>query len=69
MTFLETKELLGHPAAGLLRKKQAAFLLAFLHAAFKQTGLVQVENEVLRLSTKARTGALSTGDQKRAVLE
>jgi hypothetical protein len=48
MTFLETKELLGHPAAGLLRKKQAAFLLAFLHAAFKQTGLVQVENEVLR---------------------
>ena len=48
MTYLEVCQLLRHPSAGLFRKNQAAFILAFLHAAFKQTGLVQVENEVLQ---------------------
>jgi hypothetical protein len=48
VTFLEVKQLLRHPAAGLLRKKQSAFILAFLEAAFKATGLVQVPAEDLR---------------------
>lgn len=48
MTYLEIRDLLSHPSAELLRKTQAAFILAFLHAAFKQTGLLQVENEVLQ---------------------
>ncbi|MFN0126918.1 MAG: DUF3375 domain-containing protein [Verrucomicrobiales bacterium] len=48
MTYLEVKQMLRHPSASLMRKNQAAFILSFLHAAFKQPGLVQVENEVLR---------------------
>lgn len=48
MTYLEVRQLLRHPSAGLFRRKQASFILAFLHSAFKQTGLVQVENEVLQ---------------------
>jgi hypothetical protein len=48
MTYLEVRQLLRHPSAGLFRKKQASFILAFLHSAFKQTGMVQVENEVLQ---------------------
>jgi len=48
MTLLEVRQLLRHPSAGLMRKNQAAFILSFLYSAFKQTGLVQVENEVLR---------------------
>lgn len=48
MTFLEVRELLRHPSAGLLRRPQAAFILSFLFSAFKKSGLGQIENEVLR---------------------
>lgn len=48
MTYQEIRSLLEHPAAGLLRKDQAAFILSFLHAAFKQSGLSQIPEEDLR---------------------
>lgn len=48
MTYQEALYLLEHPSAGLLRKDQAAFILSFLHAAFKQSGVGQVAAEDLR---------------------
>lgn len=48
MTYHEVRSLLEHPSAGLLRKDQAAFILAFLHEAFKHSGLSQVPEEDLR---------------------
>lgn len=53
MTYQEAQSLLGHPAAGLLRKDQAAFILAFLHSAYKQTGMGQVPEEDLRARLEA----------------
>lgn len=53
MTYQEAKLLLAHPAASLLGKQQAAFILSFLHAAFKQTGLTQVQDEVLKARLSA----------------
>lgn len=53
MTYQEAQSLLGHPAAGLLRKDQAAFILAFLHSAYKQTGLGQVLEEDLQARLEA----------------
>lgn len=46
--FEQTTILLRHPAARLLRADQAAFALAFLHTAFKETGQVSVAEELLR---------------------
>ena len=48
MTYQEVRSLLEHPSAGLLRKDQAAFILAFLHAAFKQSGMGLISEEDLR---------------------
>lgn len=53
MTYLEVRSLLEHPAAGLLRKDQAAFILSFLHWAFKQRGVGQVGEEDLRTALES----------------
>ena len=48
MDFANATLLLKHPAARLLRAEQAAFALAFLHTAFKESGQVAVPEELLR---------------------
>ena len=48
MTLSRSPPLLEHPSAGLLRKDQAAFILSFLHEAFKQGGVSQIAEEDLR---------------------
>ena len=46
--FAQAKLLLDHPAARLLRADQAAFALAFLHTAFKESGQTAVPEELLK---------------------
>lgn len=46
--FANATLLLRHPAARLLRAEQAAFALAFLHTAFKESGQTAVPEELLR---------------------
>jgi Protein of unknown function (DUF3375) len=48
MTYHEIRSLLDHPSASLLRKDQAAFILAFMHSAFKVSGAGQIAEEDLR---------------------
>ena len=48
MDFAQTTLLLKHPAARLLRADQAAFALAFLHTAFKESGQAAVAEELLQ---------------------
>jgi len=45
--FAQASLLLRHPAARLLRADQAAFALAFIHAAFKETSQTAVPEELL----------------------
>lgn len=45
--FAQATLLLRHPAARLLRADQAAFALAFIHSAFKETGQTAVPEELL----------------------
>ena len=48
MDFAQASLLLRHPAARLVRADQAAFALAFLHTAFKESGQAAVPEELLR---------------------
>lgn len=48
MDFAQVSLLLKHPAARLLRADQAAFALAFLHTAFKESGQTAVPEELLK---------------------
>ncbi len=48
MDFAQASLLLKHPAARLLRADQAAFALAFLHTAFKESGQTAVPEELLK---------------------
>src|ERR1700736_3540259 len=48
MDYARVTLLLKHPAAKLLRADQAAFALAFLHTAFKESGQAAVPEELLR---------------------
>ena len=48
MDFAQTTLLMKHPAARLLRADQAAFALAFLHTAFKESGQAAVAEELLQ---------------------
>jgi hypothetical protein len=48
MDYAHVTLLLKHPAAKLLRAEQAAFALAFLHTAFKESGQAAVAEELLR---------------------
>lgn len=48
MDYARVTLLLKHPAARLLRAEQAAFALAFLHTAFKESGQAAVPEELLR---------------------
>ena len=47
MDFAQASLLLKNPAARLLRAEQAAFALAFLHTAFKESGQTAVTEELL----------------------
>lgn len=82
MDYARVTLLLKHPAAKLLRADQAAFALAFLHTAFKETGQAAVTEELLRtrlerwlderraaevLSGSVARGSISTNGARRIV--
>lgn len=72
MTYREVHTLLEHPSASLLRKEQAAFILAFLHEAFKGGGLSQIAEEDLRVrldSWLSERRALETFQWERSAKE